>query len=255
MTVESIVKEHGKRLFNLAYRICGDEFLAEDLLQESLLEIHKALPSFRGESSIYSWAYKITLNTCLKHSRGKQMRAQAEAALRRLDSQEELTPVSNVAEDEPNDVLLEKAMTAEIREKCHYFMTFLLTEEQRVALLLKDLFDFSYQEMSYLLDVSEDVIRSRLSRARANLRRHFDKRCSWLHPGNPCSCETRVGYVLGKYPSLAKKLAVRTNRSEYNRTVAQQLNRKIKSEDDIIASFPLLDFKARKTLEAILKNS
>lgn len=109
---------------------------------------------------------------------------------------------------------------AEIREKCHYFMTFLL------------------------LEVSEDVIRSRLSRARANLQHYFDKRCSWLHPGNPCHCETRVGYVLGKYSSLAKKLSVRTNRSEYNR--------KIKSEGDIIASFPLLDFKARKTLAAVL---
>ena len=134
-------------------------------------------------------------------------------------------------------------------------MTFLLTDEQRVALLLKDLFDFSYQEMSYLLEVREDVIRSRLSRARANLRRHFEKRCSWLRPGNPCRCESRVGYVLGKYPSLAKKLAVRTNRHEYNRVVARQIGRKIKSEDDIIASFPLLPFKARKSLEAILKNS
>jgi RNA polymerase sigma-70 factor (ECF subfamily) len=255
MTIDSIVKEHGKRLFNLAYRICGDEFLAEDLLQESLLQIHKAMPSFRGESSAYSWAYKITLNTCLKHSRGKEMKAQAQAALSRLDSQEESTPVSGATGDESNDFLVEKAMMAEIREKCHYFMTFLLTEEQRVALLLKDLFDFSYQEMSYLLDLSADVIRSRLSRAREKLRRYFDKRCSWLHPDNPCHCETRVGYVLGKYPALAKKLAVRTNRREYNRMIARQLSRKIHSEDDLIASLPLLDFKARKTLEAILKNT
>jgi len=51
MTIESIVKKHGGRLFNLAYRICGDKFLAEDLLQESLLQIHRALPSFREESS------------------------------------------------------------------------------------------------------------------------------------------------------------------------------------------------------------
>jgi RNA polymerase sigma-70 factor (ECF subfamily) len=238
MTIDSIVKEHGKRLFNLAYRICGDEFLAEDLLQESLLQIHRALPSFRKESTTYSWAYKITLNTCLKHSRGKEMRAQAEAALRRLDSQEESNPISKAGKDEPNEILVEKAMMAEIREKCHYFMTFLLTEDQRFALLLNDLFDFSYQEMSYLLEASEDVIRSRLSRARANLRRYFDKRCSWLHSDNPCHCETRVGYVLGKYPSLAKKLAVRTNRSEYDRTVAQQLNREIKSEDDIFVFSP-----------------
>jgi RNA polymerase sigma factor (sigma-70 family) len=122
MTFVSIVKEHGKRLFNLAYRICGEEFLAEDLLQESLLQIHRALPSFRKESTTYSWAYKITLNNCLKHSLGKEMRAQAEAALRRLDSQEESNPISKAVKHEPNEVLVEKAMMAEIREKCHYFI-------------------------------------------------------------------------------------------------------------------------------------
>jgi RNA polymerase sigma-70 factor (ECF subfamily) len=254
LTVESIVRNHGKRLFNLAYRICGDEFLAQDLLQESLLQIHRALPSFHGNSSTYTWAYKVTLNTCLKRSRGKEMRTQAEAALQRLGSQEEAALMAADG-DEPNDILVEKALMAEIREKCHYFMTFLLTEEQRVALLLKDLFDFSYQEMSYLLEVTEDVIRSRLSRARASLRRHFERRCSWLRPGNACRCESRVGYVLGKYPSLAKKLAARTSRSEYNQAIARQLGRKIGSEDDIIASFPLLEFKARKSLAAILKGS
>jgi RNA polymerase sigma-70 factor (ECF subfamily) len=109
--------------------------------------------------------------------------------------------------------------------------------------------------MSRILEVSENVIRSRLSRARSALRRHFKKRCSWLDPDNPCRCKTRAGYVLGKYPALAKKLSVRTNREEYNRMVARQLNRHIGSEADIIASFPELEFKARKTLEAILKNS
>jgi RNA polymerase sigma-70 factor (ECF subfamily) len=49
--------------------------MAEDLLQESLVSIHRALPFFRGESSAYSWVYKITLNTCLKHTRGKEMQA------------------------------------------------------------------------------------------------------------------------------------------------------------------------------------
>ncbi|MEW5817969.1 MAG: hypothetical protein AB1798_21570, partial [Spirochaetota bacterium] len=76
-----------------------------------------------------------------------------------ISTVEEANPISKTGEDEPNELLVEKALMAEIREKCHYFMTFLLTEEQRVALLLKDLFDFSYQEMAYLLELNEDVIR------------------------------------------------------------------------------------------------
>ena len=61
-----LVARHEKRLWNFIRRFVSDGATAEDLLQESLLQIHKALPSFRGESSLSSWASKITLNTCLK---------------------------------------------------------------------------------------------------------------------------------------------------------------------------------------------
>jgi hypothetical protein len=134
--------------------------------------------------------YKITLNTCLKHSRGKAMRAQVEAALRCLDSQEESSPLSGEAEaaggareatdgtdvpdapreaasaipipDQAVDALVEQALMAEISEKCHYFMTFLLTEEQRVALLLKDLFDqVSLEDLKEVLRRSHPHGRSR----------------------------------------------------------------------------------------------
>jgi DNA-directed RNA polymerase specialized sigma24 family protein len=46
LTVESIVRDHGKRLFSLAYRICAEEFLAHHLLQKSLLQIHRACRPF-----------------------------------------------------------------------------------------------------------------------------------------------------------------------------------------------------------------
>jgi len=195
LTIESIVKEHGKRLLNLAYRICGDRFMAEDLLQESLVSIHEALPSFRGESSVYCWVYKITLNTCLKHTRGKQMQAQAKAALERLDSQGDPTAIRETDAVDGNGCAVDDGVAANPHDAL---------VEQRIALLLKDLFDFSYKDMSLILEASEDVIRSRLSRARSALRRHFQKRCSWLDPGNPCRYKNRAGYVLGKYPSLAK---------------------------------------------------
>jgi RNA polymerase sigma factor (sigma-70 family) len=252
LTIEAIFKKHGKRLYNLAYRICGDQIYAEDLLQESFIHIQKALPNFHFKSSVYTWAYKITLRTCLGKTRGKNIKQEAKAALAQLESSAvEKQLVSS--EPKPEDELVQKALITEIREKCHYFITFMLSENQRVALLLHDLFDFSYKDMAYLLDTSEDVIRSRLSRARAGLRRYFEKRCSWINPQNPCKCEKRVGYVLNKYPSLRQKLSKRTNRPEYNQMIAKQIDKKIDSEDDIIALFPFLDFKAQKSLEAIFK--
>lgn len=257
--IDTIVQEHGKRLFNLAYRICGDEDLAEDLFQESLIAIHEALPSFREESGSFTWAYRITTRTCLRKRKSMQGEADLRAALHRTDraaraGYEDESEIDRIPSKDlsPEETLVHNALTAEIREKCHYFVSFSLTDEQRIPLLMRDLFDFSYKEIAYILDITEDVVRSRISRARSNLKRHFEKRCSWINPDNPCTCESRVGEALAKYPSLLNQLRLNTSRPEYNRMISRQIGKKIDSEDDIIASFPLLDPKARTSLKKIV---
>ena len=252
--LEDIVRLHGKKLFNLAYRICGDEVLAEDLLQESFLNIYKAIPGFEGRSSYYTWAYKITLQTCLNTKPAENRRNQAVTALRKKDEQnQEEYEIADEAAQMPEDAMVQKALIAEVREKCHYFMLFKLTDDQRIPLLLKDLFDFSYSDIAYVLDISEDVVRSRLSRARENLKRFFRKRCSWIDPSNPCSCEEQGGYALHKYPSLLRKLSQNTERPEYNKMIADQIGKQINSEEDIISTFPHLDYKGQKALKKLFK--
>ncbi len=254
--IENLFKTEGKRLYNLAYRICGDPDLAQDLLQESLIEIYRAFPKFRGESSTFTWAYKITLRRCRRYIRDRNVEHDARVSLQLTERSRARDQHADAnARFDPADELVERAMVAEIREKCHYFMMFKLTELQRVTLLLQDLFEFSYKDTAYLLDTTEDVVRSRLVRARDNLRRHFSERCSWIKPGNPCICETRADHVLKMYPSLARTLARRTTRPEYNRLVAQQIQRRIDTESDIVSSFPMLDFKGRVTLRKVIENS
>lgn len=147
--LEDIVRVHGKKLYNPAYLICGDEALAEDLLQESFLNIYKAIPGFEGRSSYYIWAYKITLQTCLgsKGSDDKYNRA-VNALQAKDEAQLEDSALADSSRAFPEDALLQKALLAEVREKCHYFMLFKLTDEQRIPLLLKDLFDFSYSDIA-----------------------------------------------------------------------------------------------------------
>ena len=252
--LEDIVRCHGKQLYNLAYRICGDEVMAEDLLQESLLNIYEALPQFEERSSIYTWAYKITLRTCLNRNSRDRNRRDAERSLMKkdADNQEEII-LADTAGINPDDDLVEKALITEVREKCHYFMLFKLTDEQRATILLKDLFDFSYSDIAYILNVNETTVKSRIFRARSNLKRHFEKKCSWINPDNPCKCKTMAGYTVLKYPSLLKRLSLRTERDEYNQMIARQINKDIKTEADIISTFPLLDFKGKKALENFYK--
>lgn len=243
-----MVREHGQKLYNLCYRLSGDLIWAEDLLQESLLEAHKSYPRFKGDSSLYTWVYRVTVNTCLKHLDKKNTREKAAKALK--DEALRAEPAARkVAAPSEEEVMLQKALLSEIREKCHHFMIFNLTKEQRVTLLLRDLFEFSYKEVAAILDVSEDVVRSRLRRARQSLKKRFEERCSWLNPENPCRCENRIPYVLGQYPQLLGILKKRLNREDYNQEIEEQLSKVIHSESDILATFPLIEIK----LEPFLK--
>jgi predicted RNA polymerase sigma factor len=155
-------------------------------------------------------------------------------------------PQSAPSED---DKLLQKALLSEIREKCHHFMTFDLTQEQRVTLLLRDLFSFSYEEIAAILDISADTVRSRLYRARQSLKRRFEKRCSWLNPDNPCRCENRIPYVLKNYPELLSILKTRLNREDYNQDIKEMMEKTRVSEEEIFASFPMLEIKLAPLLE------
>ncbi len=56
---------YNRRIFNTAYRILGEEFSAEDALQETLLNVYRGISSFRGDSKVSTWISRITINVCL----------------------------------------------------------------------------------------------------------------------------------------------------------------------------------------------
>lgn len=246
MTVDDIIKEHGSKLYNLAYRLCGDPQWAEDLMQESYLEIHHSLPTFQGHSSTYTWAYKITLHTCLRHTKKIDIKQQA------IQSLEETGPAENMGDKEelqPENQIIEAALLAEIKEKCHYFTTFILTQDQRVTLLLKNMFDFKYKEISYLLDISEDQVRSRLSRARNRLNNHLKNRCSWIDADNPCKCEYKTAYVIKKYPQLLEKLKYLCDSEEYRQEIQQKMATPKLDIEKMCSDFPLINHKVNFLLK------
>src|SRR6266542_5372271 len=60
-----LLSQYNRRIFNTAYRILGEEASAEDALQETLLNVYRGLPRFRGEAKISTWISRITVNVCL----------------------------------------------------------------------------------------------------------------------------------------------------------------------------------------------
>ncbi len=71
---EELYRQHAARLYNLAYRMLGNAADAEDLLQEIFLLAHRKLGSFRGQSALGTWLYRLATNQCLDHLRSKAVR-------------------------------------------------------------------------------------------------------------------------------------------------------------------------------------
>jgi RNA polymerase sigma factor (sigma-70 family) len=71
---ETLYRTHAGRLFGLLTRMTGSAQDAEDLLQDVFVQAHRKLASFRGESSLGTWLYRMAVNQCLDSLRGKQSR-------------------------------------------------------------------------------------------------------------------------------------------------------------------------------------
>ena len=88
---EELYRQHARRLFSLVLRMIGSADDAEDLLQEVFLQAHRKLAGFRGESTLGTWLYRLTMNHCLDHLRGRQ--ARMSRATESLDDDDAAEPV------------------------------------------------------------------------------------------------------------------------------------------------------------------
>jgi RNA polymerase sigma-70 factor (ECF subfamily) len=150
---DRLVLDFQKKVFHLAYAMLGDPALAEDLAQDVFVRIWKSLPGFRGQSSLTTWIYAITRNTCLTALKG--------AGARRESSLEE-PGIARAAEQAGR----KPSAHAEID-----VLRFLnqLPEKHQQALRLYYLEEKSYEEVARLLDWPMGTVKTCLHRARKEL--------------------------------------------------------------------------------------
>ena len=202
-----LINKYSARVYNLAYRITGNKCDAEDVVQETFLDVYKNIDGFRGESKIYTWIYKIALNNSLK----KKKEINRDYIINTMDEKieqfkDDIPPHVKQWFSNPEKACLMNELLNAIRKECMFFMTNILTEDQRTVYILKNVLDFSYTEISEILSISKEVIKARLNRARKNLIDHFKNRCKWIDPNNPCDCESRIGFGLVYDPELLRRV-------------------------------------------------
>lgn len=161
--------------YNLALRLTGNASDAEDLAQDALLRALKALPSFRGDSSVSTWLYRIVTNTWKNRVRSEKRRGLWKMIpLSFFTAEDEDEPREFKAEEAPLDAGLETEETGVTVQKA----LLELDEESRAIVVLRDIEDRSYEEIASTLELPIGTVKSRLSRARQALKERLRKRVS-----------------------------------------------------------------------------
>lgn len=162
---EELVCRYERKVYTVAYRLMGNQDDAKDLAQEAFLRAFQSIKKFRGEASFLTWIYRITTNVCRDELR-KRSRTSIESLDERITLDEgEVTKQFSSPDPGPAELYESK----ELQEKIQGLIN-TLSPEFRLALVLRDLQGFSYDEIAEQLECSLGTVKSRINRARNHLK-------------------------------------------------------------------------------------
>jgi RNA polymerase sigma-70 factor (ECF subfamily) len=163
-----LVRRHQDRLFNTVFRLVGNAEDALDVVQEAFLHAYQSLAGFKGDSLFFTWIYRIAINTAISLKRKQRSIISIDAGAEQgggidpLDSSEFSQP-EHALEMAEEEKLLQDALNR-------------LSPEHRTVLIMKDIEGQKYEVMAEVLEVPIGTIRSRLHRARMELRELLQSR-------------------------------------------------------------------------------
>lgn len=159
---ELLISKYQVYAYNIAWRMLGNEEDAKDATQETLIKVFKGLDKFKENSEFSTWLYTITVNTCRD-----QLRKRKKVMTLSVDDTEEKVPIQLVAEESADP-----AVRLEQNEVAGQLLSALgkIPEFQKTAVLLRDVYGFSYEEIGAIENCSVGTVKSRISRGRHGLR-------------------------------------------------------------------------------------
>ena len=163
---EQLINEHQKRIFSIAYRVAGNPDDAADMAQEVLVKIFKNINKFKGDSKFSTWIYRVATNTCLDELK-RLKRHKAYSLDQELETEDGAVSVD--VEDTaptPEQSAERKAIRSAVNSAIAK-----LGEEHKKVIILRDIQGFSYEEIAKMLNCSDGTVKSRISRARAKLKK------------------------------------------------------------------------------------
>ncbi len=162
---EELVSRYERKIYTIAYRLIGNYDDADDLTQEAFMRAFKSIKNFRGEASFQTWMCRIVTNVCRD-----EMRKRKRAVIESLDEtinlgDGEVQKQIPSSDPGPSDLYEKKELQETIQKYINS-----LSPDFRLALVLRDIEGYSYEEIAEQLQCSLGTVKSRINRARNNLK-------------------------------------------------------------------------------------
>jgi RNA polymerase sigma-70 factor (ECF subfamily) len=166
-----LVRRYQDRLYNTVFRLVGNAEDAQDVVQEAFLNAYQSLEGFKGDSLFFTWLYRIAVNSAISFKRKRRVVIPIDAARGgepgvpqgvEPPDPSELSRPGHALEQQEQERRIQRALSR-------------LSPEHRAVLILKDMEGQKYEAMAEVLQVPIGTIRSRLHRARLELRELLEK--------------------------------------------------------------------------------
>lgn len=174
---EQLVVAYRDQVFRLALRMCGSEADADEVAQEAFLSAWKALPNFRGESQFSTWLYQLSTHAAID-------------LMRREKRQIAAADITEVSAADPAPSPQQQAEQSEQREIVRDAIL-QLAPEQREVVVLRFMEELSYEEIGAVLKLPSGTVKSRLNRAKAQLKEILSKSGNLFGAGSVIHTETK----------------------------------------------------------------
>jgi RNA polymerase sigma-70 factor, ECF subfamily len=168
MNFDQLLDRYQKPIFNLIFRMVGNMDEASDLTQETFLSVYKNMHTFRGQSSEYTWIYRIAVNKCKDKFKESNRRLSRESfSLDEVSEDREyrISDQERTNYGQPEKAIAQKELKKQIEKAIDR-----LPHDYKIVVVLRDLQGLSYQQIADTLDISTDMVRTRIARARGMLR-------------------------------------------------------------------------------------
>jgi RNA polymerase sigma-70 factor (ECF subfamily) len=166
-SVEKLILKYQDRVYNTILKICGNEADAAELAQDALVRAIQGLKDFKGQSSFYTWLFRIavnlTFNFCKKNSKVSFQSLQEETDEETNRQLKDYLIDKTI--EEPSELASKKEVQGLILKALEK-----LDPQQRAVVVLRDIEQMSYNEIAETLDMEIGTVKSRIARGRKNLR-------------------------------------------------------------------------------------